>query len=177
MTAVLPTPAAPPRGSGRHHFAAAEPGTDLSSWAAGQLSALDWTADGLYVATASAGGRESVGFWTAAQQTGLAYANPRAFPWTLVNGPTGAIAIALGVGGPTYTLVGCDDAVLGALESAADDMGAGLVSTALVVAVDDVGGPVLAAALLGSSAEAEALHRRVASRVPGRRPTAILAVP
>ncbi len=160
-----------------HHFAAGTPGTDLSSWAAARLATLGWEADGLYVATSSAGGQESVGFWSAARETELGYANPRAFPWTLVNGPTGAISIALGIRGPTYTLVGQDDALLGALECAADDLAAGLVQAALLVAVDDVAGPVLAATLLSTLQQAEELSRRIAGRVPGRLPSATLAVP
>lgn len=132
-----------------HHAGAS--GAELSGWAAAELGSLGWSPDGLYVATSTAGHRESVGFWTAAQETGLIYANPRLFPWTLVNGPTGSIAIALGVRGPTYTLVGYAEAVLGALECAADDLRAGAVSRPLVVALDVVDGECRLAAVTPTS--------------------------
>ena len=110
-------------------------GDDLARWASDELASLGWTADGLYLATSNAGHRESVEFWRAALDTGLAFANPRLFPWTLANSPTGAIAQTLGVRGPTYTLVGRADAARGAVEHAEDDLAAGLVARALVVAV------------------------------------------
>ncbi len=111
---------------------------ELGGGASSPVSAGD--VDGLYVATATAGRAESVEFWRAALETGLAFANPRLFPWTLANSPTGAIAKALDVRGPTYTLVGGDDAIAGALEHAADDLAAGIVTAALVVVVDVVDG-------------------------------------
>ncbi|MDQ3463389.1 MAG: hypothetical protein M3500_01425, partial [Actinomycetota bacterium] len=124
------------------HLAAGPGLVDLPSWASTQLAGQGWDADGLYVATSSAGHRESVAFWAAAQETGLTYANPRMFPWTLVNGPTGSIAMAIGVRWPTYTLVGYGDAVTGAVENALDDLESAVVSRALIVAVDIVGGAV-----------------------------------
>ena len=128
------------------HAATGPVGADLASWVADELAGLGWHADGLYVATATAGRAESVEFWRAAQETGLAFANPRLFPWTLANSPTGAIAKALDIRGPTYTLVGGDDAVAGAREHAADDLADGLVTAALVVVVDIVdGAPTVAA--------------------------------
>lgn len=130
------------------HAATGPVGADLASWAADELAGLGWRVDGLYVATATAGRAESVEFWRAALETGLAFANPRLFPWTLANSPTGAIARALDVRGPTYTLVGGDDAIAGAREHAADDLAAGIVTAALVVAVDVVdGAPTLTAHL------------------------------
>jgi hypothetical protein len=108
---------------------------DLARWAADELSSLGWSGDGLYVATSNAGHRESVEFWRAALDTGLAFANPRLFPWTLANSPTGAIAQVLGVRGPTYTLVGHDDAAHGIVEHAEDDLADGRVSRAVLVAV------------------------------------------
>jgi hypothetical protein len=125
---------------------------DLARWAADELLSLGWSADGLYVATSNAGHRESVEFWRAALDTGLAFANPRLFPWTLANSPTGAIAQALGIRGPTYTMVGRDDAAAGIVEHAEDDLVDGLVSRAIVVAVarGDDGRSRLAAALVAS---------------------------
>ena len=123
---------------------------DLARWAADELSSIGWSPDGLYLATSNAGHRESVDFWRDALDTGLAFANPRLFPWTLANSPTGAIAQALGVRGPTYTLVGRRDAALGAIEHAEDDLADGLVGRALVVAVarGENGRSRLAAALV-----------------------------
>jgi hypothetical protein len=130
------------------HTATGPVGADLASWVAEELAGLGWRVDGLYVATATAGRAESVEFWRAALETGLAFANPRLFPWTLANSPTGAIAKALDVRGPTYTLVGGANAAAGALEHAADDLDAGIVSAALVVVVDVVdGAPTLTAHL------------------------------
>ena len=111
-------------------------GHDLAAWATDTLAAARMCGDGLYVATATAGGWEAVEFWRDARAVGLAFANPRLFPWTLANSPTGAIAQALGIRGPSYTIVGTDDAVDAALAHAAEDLSDALVSTALVVAVD-----------------------------------------
>jgi 3-oxoacyl-(acyl-carrier-protein) synthase len=132
------------------HVAVGAPGTDLSGWAAAELAALDWGADGLYVATSNGGCHESVTFWRDALETGLAFANPRLFPWTLSNSPTGSIARALGVRGPTYTLVGRRTAAEGVVEHAVDDLDAALVARALVVAlaVDVACRPSVVAALL-----------------------------
>ena len=126
---------------------------DLARWAADEVTSLGWTADALYSRTSNAGHRESVEFWRAALGTGLAYANPRLFPWTLANSPTGAIAQALGVRGPTYTLVGREDAAVAAVEHAEDDLADGLVERAVVIAIarDVAGRSRLAAALLDGS--------------------------
>jgi hypothetical protein len=126
---------------------------DLARWAADEVTSLGWEADALYVATSNAGHRESVEFWRAALGTGLAYANPRLFPWTLANSPAGAIAQAIGVRGPTYTLVGTEDAAVAAVEHAEDDLADGLVERALVIAIarDVEGRSRLAAALLDGS--------------------------
>jgi len=135
-----------------HHVANAATETDASTWFADELGALNWRPDGLYVATSTAGRLESVEFWRAATETGFAFANPRLFPWTLANSPTGSIAKALEVRGPTYTLVGRADALVGAFDHASDDLARELVSSAAVVAVDvaDDRTPSLAAVLLTS---------------------------
>lgn len=111
-------------------------GMTMATWAADTLVAAGLHGDGLYVATASAGGRESVEFLRDGLATGLAFANPRLFPWSLANSPTGAIARALGVRGPTYTLLGAADAVAAAFEHAAEDLADGVVRRPLVVALD-----------------------------------------
>lgn len=136
----------------RLYTAHGDAGDELAAWAADELSALGWEADGLYVATAVAGQCESVEFWRAANETGLAFANPRLFPWTLANSATGSIARALGIRGPTYTLVGHVEAIEGALEHADDDITDGVVRTALLVAIgiDSSGRPRLAAMLSDS---------------------------
>jgi hypothetical protein len=132
------------------HTATGPVGAELASWVADELAGLGWHADGLYVATATAGRAESVEFWRAARESGLAFANPRLFPWTLANSPTGAIAKALDIRGPTYTLVGAA-AAAGAAEHAADDLADGLVTAALVAVVDVVAGAPTVTAHLGRS--------------------------
>jgi hypothetical protein len=77
---------------------------DLARWAADEVTSLGWTADALYLATSNAGHRESVEFWRAALGTGLAYANPRLFPWTLANSPTGATGRPRSVTGSRWSL-------------------------------------------------------------------------
>jgi hypothetical protein len=157
------------------HAATGPAEADLSAWVAGELGALGWRVDGLYLATSNAGHAESVEFWRAARDTGLAFANPRRFPWTLANSPTGAIAKALDVHGPTYTLVGGRDAVAGALEHAADDLADGVVTAAVVVAVDLVESvPAVVAVLLSSAEGAHRLADAMDADVVGR-PVAILS--
>jgi 3-oxoacyl-(acyl-carrier-protein) synthase len=151
------------------HAASGSADSDLASWAAGELGALGWNVDGLYVATSNAGRAESVEFWRAAGETGLAFANPRLFPWTLANSPTGAIAKALDVRGPTYTLVGGVEAVTGAIEHAADDLADGIVTSAAVVAVDVVEGtPRVVAVKLDS---VDAAHQLIATLPTADAPT------
>lgn len=135
-----------------HHIANGPADVDPATWVADELGALNWRPGGLYVATSTAGRRESVDFWRAATDTGLAFANPRLFPWTLANSPTGSIANVLDVRGPTYTLVGRGDALAGAFEHASYDLGRESVSSAAVVALDiaENQGPAVAAVLLTS---------------------------
>ena len=116
--------------------APAGPAGGLAAWAAGALAASGLAGDGLYVATASAGGAEAVEFYRQGLAAGLAFANPRLFPWSLATSPTGAIAQALGIRGPTHTLLGGADAVAEALAQAAEDLGAGRAAAGVVVAVD-----------------------------------------
>jgi hypothetical protein len=106
-------------------------GEQIAAWAADTLAGLD--ADGLYVATPDAGAREAIAFWTAAHETGLSFAAPGAFPWTLANSPTGRISQRLGIRGPCTTYVGGDDAADEAWAHATDDLAAGVVTRALVV--------------------------------------------
>lgn len=107
----------------------------IAAWAADTLAGAGFDADALYVATPDAGAREAIAFWTAAHETGLAFAAPGAFPWTLANSPTGRISQRLGVRGPCTTYVGGDEAVAEARLHAADDLAAGLVTRPLVVSL------------------------------------------
>jgi len=113
-------------------------GDAVAVWAAEQLAGLADGVDALCVATLAAGAHESVAFWRESLETGLAFANPRAFPWTLANSPTGAIAARLGVRGPTFTLVGRADALAGAFEHAREELAAGRATAVLVAALDRV---------------------------------------
>jgi hypothetical protein len=123
-------------------------GDHIAAWVAETLASAGVDGDALYVATPDAGAREALAFWAAAQQTGLAFAAPAAFPWTLANSPTGRISQALGIRGPCTTYVGGDEAHDEARTAAGDDLASGLVSRAVVVAlcgdrpVRATGGPV-----------------------------------
>ena len=111
----------------------------VARWAAGTLAGDRFQADALLLATLDSGARESIGFWRSSRETGFPYANPRPFPWTLSNSSTGRIAQALGIRGPTYTLVGRSEALIGALGHAMDELETRPGSRALVVALDGLG--------------------------------------
>jgi hypothetical protein len=108
-------------------------GDHIAAWAAETLALADVSADALYLATPDAGAREALAFWVAAQETGLAFAAPAAFPWTLANSAAGRICQHLGIRGPCTTFVGGDEAYEEADTQAADDLAAGVVSRPLVV--------------------------------------------
>jgi len=110
-------------------------GDAVSAWASSVLVAREPSADALYVATSEAGAAESLAFWAAARATGFAFAAPGAFPYTLANAPAGRIGTALGIRGPSVTLLGTFD---DALAAASDDLADGLCTRALVVHVDPV---------------------------------------
>jgi hypothetical protein len=93
---------------------------------------------GLSVATADAGASESIDFWASAVATGLPYANPGPFPWTLANSPTGRIAQRMEIRGPTYTLVGGGQALSAAAGHAIDEVAKG-IGRVLLVALDGSG--------------------------------------
>jgi hypothetical protein len=113
------------------------PGTGdaAATWAADVLHEAGLAADALYVATTDAGAREALAFWAAAQDTGLTFANPRDFPWTLSNSVTGKISQVLGITGACTTYVGGDNAVAEAELDAQADLADGLVESALVVSL------------------------------------------
>ena len=110
-------------------------GDAAATWAADELVAAGLAADALYVVTSDGGAREALSFWTAAQETGMRFANPGAFPWTLANSATGRISQALGVTGPCTTHVGGRAALTDALQDAEDDVAEGLARTVLVVSL------------------------------------------
>jgi hypothetical protein len=123
-------------------------GDHIAAWVADTLAAAGVEGDALYVATPDAGAREALAFWAAAQRTGLTFAAPAAFPWTLANSPTGRISQALGIRGPCTTFVGGAEARDEARTTAAEDLATGLVSRAVVLTlcgdrrVSPAGGPV-----------------------------------
>ena len=124
-------------------------GDATATWAAAVLEEAEFEADALYVATTDGGAREALAFWAAAHETGLAFANPAAFPWTLANSATGRISQVLGITGPCTTYVGGDEALAEAEQDAETDLADGLVRSALVVSlrgetpIGPAGGPVL----------------------------------
>jgi len=117
-------------------------GDATAAWAAGALLEAGLTADALYVATTDGGAREALAFWAAASETGLAFANPGAFPWTLSNSATGKLSQVLGITGPCTTYVGDDEAWEEATLDAWADLAEGLVGSALVVSLCGEG-PIL----------------------------------
>lgn len=110
----------------------------VAAWAAEMLAEIGRGTDVLSVATLDGGARESVHFWCESLASGLAFANPRPFPWTLANSPTGRIARELGVRGPTFTLVGRVEALTGAFEHALEELTSSGVEKALLVAFDGI---------------------------------------
>ena len=114
-------------------------GDATAVWAAAALQERGLRADALYVATTDGGAREALAFWDHAHATGLGFANPAAFPWTLANSATGKISLVLGITGPCTTYVGGDEAVAEAEQDAAADCADGLFARALVVSLRGVG--------------------------------------
>lgn len=91
---------------------------------------------GLYLATTDAGVQASIRFWADGLRDGLGFANPRDFPLTLANSPAACISIRYHLYGPSYTLVGGDEATFAALEQAQDDLRLCLVESAIVIRFD-----------------------------------------
>ena len=126
-------------GAGRWRSPRFQPGAEaVAAWAAETLGGIGAGAEALCVATLDSGARESVHFWQASRASGLAYANPRPFPWTLANSPTGRIAQNLGVRGPTFTIVGRADALTAALDQALEELASRRVGRVLVAALDGI---------------------------------------
>lgn len=110
-------------------------GDATALWAASALHERGFTGDALYVATTDGGAREALAFWDAAATTGLAFANPAAFPWTLANSVTGKISLVLGITGPCTTYVGGTEALTEAEQDASADLADGICESALVVSI------------------------------------------
>ena len=91
---------------------------------------------GLYVVSANAGFQSSLLFWTEAQRSGIGFANPELFPWTLANAPGGWLARHFGIRGPNATYTGQVEALFAALEQAGEDLTEKRIDTAWIVAVD-----------------------------------------
>lgn len=101
----------------------------------------------LLVASDNAGSGTSVQFWADAQRTGVALASPELFPWCLANAPCGALARRFQITGPNLTLLGEADALVAALDSAADLFDARRIDLAFVLALSFVAGPTPGRAL------------------------------
>ena len=97
---------------------------------------VDPDRSGLYVVSANAGFQSSLLFWTEAQRSGIAFANPELFPWTLANAPGGWLARHFGITGPNATYTGHVEALLAAFEQAGEDLAEARIDTAWIVAVD-----------------------------------------
>lgn len=110
---------------------------------------------GLYLATSDAGAAASITFWGHALEEGAGFANPHDFPWTLASSPAGYIALQLQLQGPNYTLVGAGSASQGALQHALDDLIAERTDNALVVRLDLMERPKLAAVWLTCEAQSD----------------------
>jgi hypothetical protein len=89
----------------------------------------------LFVASMDAGSRTALRFWSEAQRTGVALANPELFPWCLANAPCAAIARRFGITGPNGTWLG-DDALAAAWSAAGTRLAKGTVEQVFVVSVD-----------------------------------------
>lgn len=112
------------------------------------MATIDSASTGLYLATTDAGIEASIGLWSEALTHGPSRANPRNFPWTLPSSPAGYLAIAAGIRGPVYVLVGYDEADEAALKHALRDLAHNRVKQALVLRLDMMGATRLTAALL-----------------------------
>lgn len=97
---------------------------------------VDPDRSGLYVVSANAGFQSSLLFWTEAQRSGIAFANPELFPWTLANAPGGWLARHFGITGPNATYTGHLEALFAAFEQAGEDLTEARINTAWIVAVD-----------------------------------------
>jgi 3-oxoacyl-(acyl-carrier-protein) synthase len=91
---------------------------------------------GLYLASSNAGFQSAVSFWSDARRSGFAVASPESFPWTLANASCAWLAREFHVTGPSYTYTGRSVALAAAWTQAQDDLVAGRVPRAWIVALD-----------------------------------------
>lgn len=103
---------------------------------------------GVYLASADAGVQPSLDFWREAVATGVGFANPAAFPWTLASSPASHIALDLHLQGPNLTIVGGGEAALAVIQHALGDLARGRIDHALVGALGLLGPLRLAAVWL-----------------------------
>ena len=130
------------------------------------LFASEPARSGLYLASANAGFRSSLIFWSNACRSGVGLASPELFPWTLANAPCGWLARKFGVTGPNATYTGKLDALAAAFDQAAAHLATGEVGRAIVVAIDFAQSQRQATRFAGvrlSSGEGAVLVERVAS--------------
>jgi 3-oxoacyl-(acyl-carrier-protein) synthase len=91
---------------------------------------------GLFVVSDNAGTATSLAFWSEALRTGVDVASPALFPWCLANAPCGALARHFHVTGPNATWLGDGEALLAALEAAADALEDARLDAVIVVALE-----------------------------------------
>jgi hypothetical protein len=97
---------------------------------------IDADRSALYVVSANAGFQPSLLFWAEARRSGLAFASPELFPWTLANAAGGWLACHFGITGPNATYTGQIEGLLAAFEQAGEDFNHGRINTAWIIAVD-----------------------------------------
>lgn len=116
-------------------------GDSVAAWVADELLARGVRADSLSVVTSDSGSREALAFWSSARDTGLMFANPGVFPWTLTNSATGRISQVLGIHGACTTFVGGAEELERVLRDAEDAVADGISAAVLVVTIDGVDAP------------------------------------
>ncbi len=126
----------------------------VAIWASEQIAPLisDNRSDqviGIYLATGDIGAKISITFWADALESGLAFANPAAFPGTLASSCATKIAEKLCITGPNYTLVGGGEASQQIIQHAMYDINGQQVDSALIIGIDITPYPALGFMMLG----------------------------
>ena len=88
------------------------------------------------VGTCTAGSEASETFMRPYFAKGPEGASPMVFPNCVANAPSGHVALAFGIKGPSTTLLDRENAFFAALEQARWWLGAGMIDAVLVVGVD-----------------------------------------
>lgn len=108
-------------------------------------------ASALFVASPNAGTATALRFWSDAQRTGVALANPELFPWCLANAPCAALARRFSITGPNISWLGDDEALEAAWSAAELALQQGHALRAFIVSVRfGPGGRLRAWRLVGS---------------------------